>query len=45
MAFETPTLDEAHDFAIRLMRALLPELDVSDFSHNWKWTRAMTGGV
>jgi len=45
MAFETPTLDEAHDFAIALHRALLPELDVSEFSHNWKWTRAQAGGT
>ena len=45
MAFDTPTLDESHDFAIALYRALLPELDVSAFSHNWKWTRAQAGAV
>src|SRR4051794_32796554 len=43
MAFETPTLDEDHAFAIALFRALLPELDVSDFSHNWKWLRTQAG--
>lgn len=45
MAFETPTLDEAHGFAIGLQRALQPELDVSDFSHNWKWLRTQAGGT
>ena len=45
MAFEQQTLDDSHDFAIALYRALLPELDVSEFSHNWKWTRTQAGGV
>lgn len=45
MAFETPTLDEDHAFAIGLQRALQPELDVSDFSHNWKWLRTQAGAT
>ncbi len=45
MAFETPTLDESHAFAIALTRALLPDLDVSEFSHNWKWLLTQSGGV
>jgi len=45
MAFETPTLDEAHAFSIALCRALLPELDVSELSHNWKWLRTQAGGT
>src|SRR5688500_13667065 len=46
MAFETPTsIDEAHAFALALSRALLPELDVSEFSHNWKWLRTQAGAT
>jgi hypothetical protein len=45
MAFETPTLDDSHDFAIAHFRALLPEMDVSEFSHNWKWLRTQAAGV
>src|SRR5262245_31215147 len=43
MVFEPTSLDDQHAFAIALYRALLPELDVSDFSHNWKWTRTQAG--
>lgn len=45
MAFDTPTLDNSHQFALQLFRALLPDLDVSQFSHNWKWARTQAGAV
>jgi uncharacterized phage protein gp47/JayE len=45
MAFETTSLDDQHAFAIALFRALLPELDVSEFSHNWKWARTQAGAT
>jgi uncharacterized phage protein gp47/JayE len=45
MAFEPTSLDDQHAFAIALYRALMPELDVSEFSHSWKWTRTQAGGT
>lgn len=45
MAFDTPSLDDRHEFALQLFRVLMPELDVSEFSHNWKWSRTMSGAV
>lgn len=45
MAFDTPSLEDRHQFAIQLFRVLLPELDISQESHNWKWTRTQAGAV
>jgi uncharacterized phage protein gp47/JayE len=45
MAFETTSLDDQHAFALALYRVLLAELDTSENSHNWKWTRTQAGGT
>lgn len=45
MAFTVPTRDEMHGFLVALVKALLPEADVSRESFQFKWLGTLAGGV
>lgn len=45
MAFEIPSIDDEHENALALHRALLPEMDTSEFSHENKWAFTQAGAV
>ncbi|MDQ3295066.1 MAG: baseplate J/gp47 family protein [Myxococcota bacterium] len=45
MTFSPPTLDETHAFLIALTRALQPEIDVSEMTDEWLWTKTQAAGV
>jgi uncharacterized phage protein gp47/JayE len=45
MPFETPTLDEEHEFLIAHFRSVRPEDDVSQGSFNWLWLRTVAAGI
>jgi uncharacterized phage protein gp47/JayE len=45
MAFQIQTLDEQHEFAINLARALLPDLNLSQEEILWFLLRVLAGGT
>lgn len=45
MAFDTPTLDETHEFLIALFGNLLANPDTSQGSFNWLWLKTQAAAV